>query len=97
MNNFWIAIYMMLAIMVIFLMPTAIYVYESDEEKSLVIFLFIIICLVGVDFQTLLCDFFRNLHAYRRCVDFVYFVGLFKICRDPRDHCIENYQLYGIL
>lgn len=36
MNNFWIAIYMMLAIMVIFLMPTAIYVYESDEEKPFV-------------------------------------------------------------
>lgn len=37
MDNFWIAIYMMIAIMVIFLMPTSIYVYESDEDKSLVI------------------------------------------------------------
>ena len=37
MDNFWIAIYMIIAIMVVFLMPTAIYVYESDDEKPMVL------------------------------------------------------------
>lgn len=36
MDNFWIVIFMMIALMITILIPFFIYMYESDEEKTMV-------------------------------------------------------------
>lgn len=66
--------------MVIFLMPTSIYVYESDEEKSIVN-----LCYKGKPnllkvFKTLLCYLPRSVHFDCCGFDPFHFLGLFKIC-----------------
>lgn len=95
MDNFWIAIYMMLAIMVIFLMPTAIYVYESDDEKPMVKIAIFFKNGVFLVFKALLCDFFGILHSCGCGVDFVHFVGFFEIRRNTCHYCLETVLAYG--
>lgn len=70
--------------MVIFLMPTAIYVYESDEEKPIVNFnsakiIDFFVCFKLV-FSIMLCNISRNLHSNCGLFDTIYFVGLSQIC-----------------
>lgn len=95
MDNFWIAIYMMIAIMVIFLMPTSIYVYESDEDKSLVILKH----WNSHDFcealENMLCHIPWSLHFDCRRLDFVHFLEFFEIRPNSNHFSLKIDWIYG--